>query len=113
MNLFFQVKSSSGDFYTVSVHHRDGLVYLKCNCQAGSYMKFCKHKFAVARGDESILLEPSGNDDWATAQTWIRATGFPEILEDCFYHEQIVETHQKELKRLRAKLEHCFKAGLS
>ncbi|MDD3493419.1 MAG: hypothetical protein PHZ19_08005 [Candidatus Thermoplasmatota archaeon] len=112
MKFFFKVKSSSRDFNTVSIHNRNGLIYLKCDCQAGSFLKFCKHKFAVARGDVAILLEPPDSSDWATAQQWLKATAFPTLLEECHHHEQIAAARQKELKRLRAQLEHYFKTGL-
>ncbi len=65
MDLTLRSKSSSGDipynvYFKIS---SDGRLSVFCDCQAGEFGQFCKHKWQLLNGDEKMLVDSNQIDD--------------------------------------------------
>lgn len=53
MRFEFLVQGSAPDPYLVTVHRVGTNVTATCTCPAGKVGQYCKHRFAILRGDDS------------------------------------------------------------
>jgi hypothetical protein len=109
--LIIKAKSSLGDFYLVSFTLKDGLLRIKCDCKAGSFMQGCKHKFAFLKNDSSILFDPEEMPDFIKAVEWIKASLYPPLMAEIGVAETVMLEHKRILKNLYRKLEEGMKRG--
>jgi len=107
--LDIKAKSSLGDFYLVSFTLKEGLLGIKCDCQAGRFMQGCKHKLAFLRNDSSILFDPEETPDFIKAVEWIKGSSYPPLMAEIDAAETIMLEHKRVLKNLYRKLEEGMK----
>jgi hypothetical protein len=93
MKITVLAKSSGGDSYEVSFIKTGDLLSVFCNCPAGEWGRYCKHKWKLLHGDESMLFDPSQAEELKTVVSWASASG----LEDLY---KKVEQYEKELHNI-------------
>ena len=76
--LNFIVKGSQGDHYQVNVTREGTNLFVSCNCRAGQFGKFCKHKWNVLRGEAELVSD--NYSDMETVNNWM----FNSDLRDPF-----------------------------
>ena len=59
MNVLLKANSSSGSFYNVEFREAEEGLSIHCDCPAGEWGKFCKHKWQLLNGDEDMLFDSS------------------------------------------------------
>ncbi len=68
--LNFFVEGSKGDTYQVTViRDEKGNLTVTCNCTAGRFGKFCKHKWNVLRGEAELISD--NFEDMETVNSWM------------------------------------------
>ena len=105
-------KSSKGEPYTVQFALKEGLLSIRCSCQAGIRSLLCKHKVALASGDTSILFDPGQEKQLRRAEEWVRMTRLPEMLNALRGCEIEVERLRSELRKHKASIRHAMFSGL-
>jgi hypothetical protein len=114
MKIALLVKSSSMDgvSYKVVFKNNNGIIDIKCNCRAGELTKLCKHKLALIRGDSSILMD--GNEDYniINVKEWIKNSAFSQLIIEHDLTEKAIAEKQKELKKIKDKLELAMRKGI-
>jgi len=114
MKIATLVKSSSmpGVGYEVVFKNTNGIINIKCNCRAGELTKLCKHKLALIRGDLSILMD--GNEDYniIIIKDWIEKSPFYQLIIEHDLAEKALAEKQKELKKIKDRLEVAMRKGI-
>lgn len=113
-SLSLGVKSSSvPGGYTVTLRRtNNGLLALNCDCKAGQNGLVCKHRIAVAAGDQTILLDlQTDHDTWAECQHLLGQSKFPEITSDLAAKEQAADALKREIAKTKKNLGRLFQQG--
>ena len=74
-------KSSSGEPYNVWFTWEDGKLGVFCNCKAGEYNKFCKHKWELLSGNEEMLYDKNQSDELAKITKLVSKTDFESLYD--------------------------------
>ena len=90
-------KSSSGDSYGVWFTWADDQLSVFCNCKAGEYGKFCKHKWQLMSGDESMLYDINEKEQLIQVVKWVAQTDFEHLYDK-------VEALQNQIAVLRQEI---------
>lgn len=110
--MFISIKavSSRGDsFYTVDFFLKHNALSVLCDCPAGEWGKFCKHKWQLLNGDESMLAESSESDKLAEVNKLALERG----LNDLYQETERLEQEKKILTREQKKEKDTLKKALS
>lgn len=110
--MFISIKalSSRGDsFYTVDFFLKHDALSVLCDCPAGEWGKFCKHKWQLLNGDESMLAEPAQSDKLAEVHKLALERG----LNDLYQETERLEKKKKVLAREQKKEKDAVKKALS
>ena len=102
MERMILVSSSSGeDSYHVNVSSTaEHGITIMCDCAAGEWGKYCKHKMAVALGDATILYDDEQIDSFKEISNWIDSSSYPNLFSEIrVVEKQLVE----EKKTLRVR----------
>jgi uncharacterized Zn finger protein len=101
--LTFLVKGSSKDPYEVIfIKDGDSLTAI-CNCPAGTYGNFCKHRISILDGNGKAIS--SDNADQATrVVAWLAGTDVEEALTELRAAEKIDDPEKKVLNAAKRKL---------
>lgn len=107
------VKSSSRpDPYCVEVAVEESRISLFCDCPAGALGKYCKHKEAVALGDERILFDEAQKEGFELAAQTIASSGIPGLFAELRDAERAAEEAKKHAKSLKAKIARSLTNGI-
>ena len=98
--------------YEVYFYFKSGELSGFCNCPAGIYYKFCKHKIALLTGDESALYDLSERDNLLIVQDWVAKTTYLELLNDYNETKKLLDKTKNKMDKLKKKLEDAMKQGL-
>jgi uncharacterized Zn finger protein len=101
--LTFLVKGSSKDPYEVIfIKDGDSLTAI-CNCPAGTYGNFCKHRISILDGNAKAIV--SDNAEQATKVIdWLAGTDVEEALTDVRAAEKVDDSEKKLLNAAKRKL---------
>lgn len=101
--LTFLVKGSSKDPYElIFIKDGDSLTAI-CNCPAGTYSNFCKHRISILDGNAKAIV--SDNADQATKVTgWLIGTDVEEALTEMRAAEKMDDPEKKKLNAAKRKL---------
>jgi uncharacterized Zn finger protein len=101
--LTFLVKGSSKDPYElIFIKDGDSLTAI-CNCPAGTYGNFCKHRISILDGDAKAIV--SDNADQVTKViTWLTGTDVEEALTEVRAAEKADDPEKKLLNAAKRKL---------
>ena len=96
------ITGSSGTPYTLSFLPKGESLVVFCNCGAGIFGKFCKHKRAVVTGDISILAESKAPlEKMAKARKLLQEYGMFDALAG---HEQELAALEAEEDKLKKRV---------
>lgn len=106
------ITGSDGDPYTITLRlDTDGLLKIKCNCRAGIFGPYCKHRIAILSGDLSAAVEPV--TQWPLIASWVEAAGLYELMQEFHFRQRELDALNKKLKVLKAQLGDKMKTGIS
>ena len=108
------VRSSSRDEpYSVEISSTAeyGLTII-CDCPAGEWGKYCKHKMAVALGDATILYDDEQIDGFNEISNWIDVSNYPKIFSEIRVVEKQLEEAKKNVKNMKEKIARFMRDGL-
>ena len=107
------VKSSDGiNAYTVHFILQEDKLSIFCDCPAGKWGKFCKHKLALIRNFEDMLLNRDQEKELAEVQNWIRQSKYPDLIKKLEFAESEVKKANADLKKVKKSFETAMKSGI-
>lgn len=113
MRTIILVKSSSRPVpYGVEVTIEESRVSLFCDCPAGALGKYCKHKEAIALGDENILFDEAQKEGFEFAAKTISSSGVPGLFAELRDAERAAEEAKRYAKSLKAKIARLLTNGI-
>ncbi len=113
MEITILVKSSSRDEpYAVAVSSTESGLSIFCDCPAGEWGKYCKHKMAIILADERILYDEEQNDNFKKVTEWTYKSGYPSLVTELRTFEKALETAKKNVKNHKEKIAGLMKEGL-
>lgn len=102
MSVSIKAKSSSGDsFYTVDFITKNDTLFVLCDCPAGEWGKFCKHKWQLLNGDETMLADVEEHSKLVAMNQLAVEKGLNDLYKDIEVLEKqkvIVAKEQKKQK---------------
>ena len=107
------VRSSGDEPYSVLVEstEENGL-FIICDCAAGEWGKYCKHKMSVALGDATILFDDEQIDGFKEISNWIGASNYPKFFSEIRVVEKQLEEAKKNVKSMKEKIARFMRDGL-
>ncbi len=108
MNFTLEAKSSGGGSYNVDFKEQDGLLRVWCDCQAGVWGKFCKHKWQLLNGNEKMLYNSSQIHELKAVNKLAIKRG----LDTLHGNIEVIESEKKELVKNQKKAKVKFKKVL-
>ena len=92
------ISSSNSGTYSVDFHTNDeGKLSAFCDCPAGEWGKFCKHKWRLLHGDKSMLADKSQLEDLKQVAEIARIRNIKQF-------EKEIQGFEKEQKNLTKQL---------
>lgn len=100
MKITLEAKSSSGDYsYNVGFWQKNGLLSVWCDCPAGEWGKFCKHKWQLLNGNEKMLADASQADELNI----IKELAIERGIDKLYKKVDDLENQKKELAKIQKK----------
>lgn len=113
MEITILVKSSSREEpYAVAVSSTESGLFIFCDCPAGEWGKYCKHKMAIVLADERILYDEEQNDNFKKVTEWISKSGYPDLVTELRTSEKALEEAKKNVKNQKEKIAKLMKEDL-
>ena len=110
--IFIVLGSTDFEYTVIFTRYEDDRVSAKCDCQAGAFMKLCKHKLSLLSGDPAIIKDQEQLGDFAALKDWLNSTGFPELLISLKSAEDDLKLKQNEVLKIKKAIEEGMKKGL-
>ena len=105
-------KSSDGiNSYSVHFIIQEDKLSIFCDCPAGEWGKFCKHKLALLRNEKDMLFNRDQEKELAEVQNWVRQSKYPDMLEKLDSAEREAKKANAELKKAKKSFENAMKSG--
>lgn len=112
MKTEFEVMSGDGiTVYVVSFELDSGKLYVYCNCQAGSFGKWCKHKTQLVLGDLSGLRNSAQSSDMPEVLEWVKDSKIAQLVSEMRVAEDEMKKAKARMDRARKNLEKIAKEG--
>ena len=112
-NTTILAKSSSGsDPYSVDFTFKDGKLSIFCECQAGRYRKFCKHKWQMIKGNENILYDENQDSELAKISDWVQKSDYLDLIIAMSKAEKAKSEADINIKNIKEKIANGMKTGL-
>lgn len=109
MNISLKANSSSGSFYNVEFREAEEGLSIHCDCPAGEWGKFCKHKWQLLNGDEDMLFDSSQLQQLAA----LHKIALDRGLNDFYKNIEELETLKKSLTKEQKFERNSVKKSLS
>lgn len=109
MNVILKAKSSSGASYDVVFRQVEEGLTVHCDCPAGEWGKFCKHKWQLLNGNEKMLFDLSQLSDLET----ISQIAIERGLGNLYAEVESLEKIKKSLAKNQKKEKDSVKKSLS
>ena len=114
VQIALKAKSSGGEKpYLVTFRFDNDRLFVSCNCQAGRYGKFCKHKWGLLRGVESFLYDENQYDDLEKISNWVQKSQYFDLIVKMSKANAVLEKINKDIKSIKKEVEKAMKHGLS
>lgn len=101
--------SSQPTPYGVTFYFEPKGITVWCECAAGEFGKWCKHKIGMLRGDESLLAKPSQISLLNELRAIIASSDYPALLSEFDMAEAELAKAQDRVKKLRSAIEKKMK----
>ena len=106
-------KSSEGDKrYSVDFIFEDNRMAVKCDCPAGRFGKFCKHKFAFLKGNDSWLADEEQYDALNKIADWAQKSDYLDYIINMSKLQQVIDQAESEMKTMRNQMGKAMKQGV-
>jgi hypothetical protein len=113
MELTIKAKSSGDTPYVVAFSTDSGTLTVRCNCQAGSFGKLCKHKTELLAGDASRLYDPLDIDQLNDAMELLaRGEEIKIVAADIAKTAQAIKEQTSLNKKAKKRLEALLNDGV-
>ena len=113
MDITILVTSSSQPIpRTVQVVLDDSGLSFTCDCPAGKRGRLCKHKKAVASGDDSMLYDENQEENFEKVLAWLAQSAYPDLMNELREAEIEMESVRDKVGKIKEKVSHVMKEGL-
>jgi len=113
MEITILVKSSSqSEPRTVHVIQDDSGLSFFCDCPAGNWGRMCKHKTALASGNDNMLYDEDQRENFEKVMDWVAQSGYPELMQELKEAENELEPAKENLRDIKEKISRVMKEGL-
>ena len=99
----FLVQGSVEEPYQVIFFKDAEHLYASCDCKAGSYGRYCKHRIHILN-DEKVDIVSDNLDDVATVQSWLYGTELESVFKSVQEAEDVVSEAQRRLSLAKRSL---------
>lgn len=108
----FEMMSSDGiTVYIVSFELDSGKLHIYCNCQAGSWGKWCKHKTQLVLGDLSGLRNSAQSSEMQEVLEWVKDSKVAQLVSEMQVAEDGMKKAKARVDSVRKSLEKIAKEG--
>jgi hypothetical protein len=104
MNISLKAKSSSGSFYSVDFIQAEEGLSVHCECPAGEWGKFCKHKWQLLNGDEKMLFDSAQLSELQTIHSLALERGVNQLYEGVESLEVLKKSLTKEQQKEKSSV---------
>jgi hypothetical protein len=112
MKISIRAKSSSGgEPYIVDFTRENGLLSVFCNCTAGDFGKFCKHKWQLLSGDRGMLYSSEDEEKLQQVEEWVEVSSFYSLYSDVNELEAQVAKLKAQIKKAKKDAEKRMREG--
>ena len=113
MERMILVSSSSGEeSYHVNVSSTaEHGITIMCDCAAGEWGKYCKHKMGVVLGDTTILFDDEQIDSFKEISNWIVSSNYPNLFSEIRVVEKELAEAKKNVKSKKKKIARFMREG--
>ncbi len=113
MEIKILVKSSSQSGpRSVDVVQDDSGLSFFCDCPAGIRERVCKHKKAMASGDDSMLYDEGQRENFKKVMDWVSQSGYPVLMKELKEAENELEPAKDKVRDIKEKIIRAMKEGL-
>lgn len=113
MKFALLAKSSSRDEpYKVDFIFDNDMLIIKCNCPAGRFGKFCKHKWSLIKGNYDMLYEENQDDQLDKINDWVQKSHYLDLIIEMSKAQKRFDEAQKDLNKIKKKASASMKKGL-
>ena len=113
MSKQFKILSSDKEtIYIVEFVNDENKLMVFCNCPAGIFGKFCKHKMGLLTGNLENLADPSELDGYQEVKGWIQQSNLPQMIDQMASSEKELEKIKAQLNSFKKKIELALKDGV-
>jgi len=109
----FEVKSSGSEPYMIYCEVDGDRTILTCDCKAGAFGSFCKHKGAVILGDDSFLFDEAEREQFNAAVEACKQAGIPAIYEAYKKELAAIDDEEKPIREQFKKRRAAVRARFS
>ena len=99
MNITLKAKSSNGSFYNVDFQQVAEGLSVHCECPAGEWGKFCKHKWQLLNGDEKMLFYSNQLNDLKAINSLAIGRGLNSLYKEIESLEKLKKSLTKDQKK--------------
>jgi hypothetical protein len=99
MSILLKANSSSGSFYNVEFREAEEGLSIHCDCPAGEWGKFCKHKWQLLNGDEDMLFDSSQLNQLAAVHKIALERGLSAFYKNIEELDMLKKSFIKEQKQ--------------
>jgi hypothetical protein len=113
MEITVLIKSSSSpDPRRVIVLQDDSGLSFYCDCPAGERGRICKHKKAMASGDDSMLYDEDQRENFEKAMDWVMQSGYPDLMKELAEAENEFGSVKEKAIKIKEKITRVMEEGL-
>jgi len=113
MEIKILVKSSSqSEPRTVLVTRDDSGLSFFCDCPAGIRGRICKHKKALASGDDSMLHDKDQSESFEKVMALVVQSGYPDLMKEFKEAEDELESAKEKARAVKEKVTRVMNEGL-
>lgn len=110
--LLLLASSSREEPYEVTVSQTEEFLAIHCSCPAGEWGKYCKHKTAVVKDDESALFGDGQAESWAKACEWVADSKLSLLFDEIAEAEKKVAAATTHAKKVKDKVAKAMNEGI-
>ena len=116
----FLVKSGTkSKSYSVDFAFKDDRMFVFCDCPAGRFKKFCRHKIGLIQLDYGLLTDDLQVEELTKIDDWIQKSEFVDlIIERSPYRRELSEAQErleavkKKMRPTEKKMAQAMKDGI-
>jgi len=113
MKITILVKSSSRpEPRSVLVTRDDSGLSFVCDCPAGNWVRICKHKMAMASGDDSMLYNEDQRENFEKVMAWVNQSGYPDLIKELTEAKNELDLAKEKVRDIKEEITRFMKEGL-